>query len=144
MDGNLCGPHATHHSTTTTPNHDPIDAIDRSLQVRELLDVYKFDGESITFVRGSALCALEGKNDELGKDAVLALMAAVDKDIADPVREVDKPFTMAIEGVFSIAGRGTVATGRIESVRSRRRRRSSPVGAVASAERIDGLVASRV
>jgi len=85
------------------------------MEVRELLDVYKFDGEGITFVRGSALCALEGKNDELGKDAVLALMAAVDKDIADPVREVDKPFTMAIEGVFSIAGRGTVATGRIES-----------------------------
>ena len=84
------------------------------LEVRELLSKYGFDGDAIPIIKGSALAALEDKNPELGKDAVLALMAEVDKTIPQPERPIDKPFLMPIEDVFSISGRGTVVTGRIE------------------------------
>jgi len=82
------------------------------LEIRDLLTKYKFDGANTTIVRGSAIAALEGKPE--GVKAIGALLDAVDKDIATPVRDVDKPFMMAIEDVFSITGRGTVATGRVE------------------------------
>jgi elongation factor Tu len=82
------------------------------MEVRELLDKYKFDGENASIIKGSALKALEG--DAEGKKAIEELMAAVDKDIPEPVRLVDQPFLMPVEDVFSITGRGTVATGRIE------------------------------
>jgi elongation factor Tu len=84
------------------------------LEVRELLSKYKFPGDDIPIVRGSALCALEDKQPELGRQSILALMAAVDAAIPQPVRAKDKPFLMPIEDVFSISGRGTVVTGRIE------------------------------
>jgi elongation factor Tu len=84
------------------------------LEVRELLTSYEFPGDTIPVVRGSALAAMEGKNEELGKKSILALMDAVDKDIPQPERAKDKPFLMPIEDVFSISGRGTVVTGRIE------------------------------
>jgi len=82
------------------------------LEIRDLLTKYKFDGNNTTIVRGSAIAALEGKPE--GVKAIGALLDAVDKDIPTPVRDVDKPFMMAIEDVFSITGRGTVATGRVE------------------------------
>ncbi len=82
------------------------------MEVRELLDAYEFDGDNSSVVQGSALKALEG--DAGARQAILDLMAAVDADIPEPVREVDKPFLMPVEDVFSITGRGTVATGRIE------------------------------
>jgi elongation factor Tu len=84
------------------------------LEVRELLSSYEFPGDTIPVIRGSALAAMEGKNEELGKKSILALMDAVDKDIPQPERAKDKPFLMPIEDVFSISGRGTVVTGRIE------------------------------
>jgi elongation factor Tu len=84
------------------------------LEVRELLSKYDFPGDTIPIVRGSALCALEDKNPELGKDAILKLMAAVDESIPQPERPKDRPFLMPIEDVFSISGRGTVVTGRVE------------------------------
>jgi elongation factor Tu len=84
------------------------------MEIRELLSFYKFDGDAIEIVRGSALAAANGTNDELGKDAILKLMDAVDHHIPEPVRETDKPFLMPIEDTFSIAGRGTVVTGRVE------------------------------
>ena len=84
------------------------------LEVRELLSSYQFPGDKIPIVRGSALMALEDKNKELGHDAILKLMAAVDEYIPQPVRAKDKPFLMPIEDVFSISGRGTVVTGRVE------------------------------
>ncbi len=84
------------------------------LEIRELLSSYDFPGDDIPIVRGSALCALEGRDDNIGKDAVLQLMDAVDESIPEPQREVDKPFLMPIEDVFSISGRGTVVTGRVE------------------------------
>ena len=84
------------------------------LEVHELLSKYDFPGDDIPIVRGSALCALEDKSPELGRDAVLKLMAEVDKYIPQPERPKDKPFLMPIEDVFSISGRGTVVTGRIE------------------------------
>jgi elongation factor Tu len=84
------------------------------LEVRELLSSYKFPGDKIPVIRGSALCALEDKNPELGKQAILKLMAAVDESIPQPDRPKDRPFLMPIEDVFSISGRGTVVTGRIE------------------------------
>jgi elongation factor Tu len=84
------------------------------LEVRELLSSYEFPGDTIPVVRGSALAAMEGKNEELGKKSILALMDAVDGGIPQPVRAKDKPFLMPIEDVFSISGRGTVVTGRIE------------------------------
>src|SRR5665213_2785155 len=84
------------------------------LEVRELLSSYKFPGDKIPIIRGSALCALEDKNKELGHDAILKLMEAVDAYIPQPKRDRDKPFLMPIEDVFSISGRGTVVTGRVE------------------------------
>ncbi|MCE9507624.1 MAG: elongation factor Tu [Alphaproteobacteria bacterium] len=84
------------------------------MEVRELLTKYKFPGDTIPFIRGSALCALEGKNEKLGKEAILALMKAVDEFIPTPARVIDKPFLMPVEDVFSISGRGTVVTGRVE------------------------------
>jgi elongation factor Tu len=84
------------------------------LEVRELLSSYDFPGDDIPVVRGSALYALEGKDDKLGKNSVTELMAAVDKYIPLPQRPKDQPFLMPIEDVFSISGRGTVVTGRIE------------------------------
>jgi elongation factor Tu len=84
------------------------------LEVRELLSSYQFPGDKIPIIRGSALMALEDKNKELGHDAILKLMQAVDEYIPQPVRAKDKPFLMPIEDVFSISGRGTVVTGRVE------------------------------
>jgi elongation factor Tu len=84
------------------------------LEVRELLSSYKFPGDKTPIIRGSALCALEDKKPELGHDAILKLMDAVDAFIPQPKRDRDKPFLMPIEDVFSISGRGTVVTGRVE------------------------------
>jgi elongation factor Tu len=84
------------------------------LEVRELLSSYEFPGDEIPVVRGSALMALEDKNPELGKQSILRLMEAVDSYIPQPERPKDRPFLMPIEDVFSISGRGTVVTGRIE------------------------------
>ena len=85
------------------------------MEVRELLDTYDFDGDNIAIVKGSALAALEGRDDEIGKNSIIELMAAVDEHIPQPERPVDKDFLMPIEDVFSISGRGTVVTGRIET-----------------------------
>jgi len=84
------------------------------LEVRELLSKYEFPGDDIPIIRGSALKALEGDPGELGQGAIQQLMDAVDTYIPEPVREIDKPFLMPVEDVFSISGRGTVATGRVE------------------------------
>ena len=84
------------------------------LEVRELLSKYEFPGDDIPIIRGSALKALEGDAGELGAASVQKLMDAVDNYIPEPKREVDRPFLMPVEDVFSISGRGTVATGRIE------------------------------
>jgi elongation factor Tu len=85
------------------------------LEIRELLSKYDFDGDNIPIIQGSAVCALDGKQDEIGHDAVLKLMEAVDSWIPQPARPLDKPFLMPIEDVFSISGRGTVVTGRVET-----------------------------
>ena len=85
------------------------------MEIRELLSEYDFPGDDIPIIKGSALAALEGRDDEIGKNAILELMQAVDDYIPLPERDVDKPFLMPIEDVFSISGRGTVVTGRIES-----------------------------
>src|SRR6187397_1915068 len=84
------------------------------LEVRELLSKYQFPGDKIPIIRGSALMALEGKSPELGHDAILKLMEAVDTAIPQPERPKDRPFLMPVEDVFSISGRGTVVTGRVE------------------------------
>ncbi len=84
------------------------------MEVRELLSSYQFPGDDIPIIRGSALMALEGKSPEIGRDAVLKLMEAVDTYIPQPERPKDQPFLMPIEDVFSISGRGTVVTGRVE------------------------------
>ena len=84
------------------------------MEVRELLSSYQFPGDDIPIIRGSALAALEGKTPEIGRDAILKLMEAVDAYIPQPERPKDQPFLMPIEDVFSISGRGTVVTGRIE------------------------------
>jgi elongation factor Tu len=84
------------------------------LEIRELLSSYDFPGDDIPIVKGSALAALEGRDDEIGKNAIIELMAAVDAYIPQPERPKDQPFLMPIEDVFSISGRGTVVTGRIE------------------------------
>jgi len=85
------------------------------MEVRELLSSYDFPGDDIPIVKGSALAALEGRDDEIGKNSIKALMDAVDSYIPQPDRPKDKPFLMPIEDVFSISGRGTVVTGRVES-----------------------------
>jgi elongation factor Tu len=84
------------------------------MEVRDTLAKYEFPADEIPIIRGSALCALEGKNDELGKNQINALMAAIDSYIPQPERPKNKPFLMPIEDVFSISGRGTVVTGRVE------------------------------
>jgi elongation factor Tu len=83
-------------------------------EVRELLSKYGFPGDKVPFVRGAAVKALQGDKGELGAEAIDKLMNALDTYIQEPTREIDKPFLMSVEGVFSISGRGTVATGRIE------------------------------
>ncbi len=84
------------------------------LEVRELLSKYQFPGDDIPVITGSALKALEGEGGELGTDSITALMDAVDSYVPDPMRDVDKPFIMPVEDVFTISGRGTVVTGRVE------------------------------
>src|SRR6202020_1135282 len=84
------------------------------LEVRELLSKYDFPGDKIPIVKGSALAALEDKDKKLGHDAILELMAAVDEYIPQPERPIDQPFLMPVEDMFSISGRGTVVTGRVE------------------------------
>ncbi|XP_008812794.2 elongation factor Tu, mitochondrial-like [Phoenix dactylifera] len=84
------------------------------MELRELLNFYKFPGDEIPIIRGSALSALQGNTEEIGKNAILKLMDAVDQYIPDPIRQLEKPFLMPIEDVFSIQGRGTVVTGRVE------------------------------
>ncbi len=85
------------------------------LEIREELSKRDFDGDNIPIIAGSALAALEGRDDNIGKDAILKLMEAVDSWIPQPERPLDKPFLMPIEDVFSISGRGTVVTGRVET-----------------------------
>ena len=85
------------------------------MEIRELLSKYDFDGDNIPVIQGSATCALNDTNPEIGREAVLKLMAAVDDWIPQPARPLDKPFLMPIEDVFSISGRGTVVTGRVET-----------------------------
>ncbi|MDB5452350.1 MAG: translation elongation factor Tu, partial [Caulobacteraceae bacterium] len=84
------------------------------MEVRELLSSYQFPGDDIPIVKGSALAAVEGKNAPIGEDAILELMVAVDTYIPQPERPIALPFLMPVEDVFSISGRGTVVTGRIE------------------------------
>jgi elongation factor Tu len=92
------------------PDPELLDLVE--MEIRELLTKYKFDGDKAVIVRGSAIAALEGKPE--GIAAIGALMDAIDNEIPQPAREIDKPFLMSVEDVFSITGRGTVATGRIE------------------------------
>jgi len=84
------------------------------MEVRELLSKYEFPGDDVPVIKGSALKALEGDRGDLGREAILRLMAAVDSYIPQPIRDIEKPFLMPVEDVFTITGRGTVATGRIE------------------------------
>ena len=84
------------------------------MEIRDLLSSYDFPGDDIPIVKGSALAALEGRDDEIGKNSILELMKAVDEYIPTPSRPKDQPFLMPIEDVFSISGRGTVVTGRVE------------------------------
>src|SRR5579871_4132404 len=97
-----------------------IDVADKDLvelvemEVRDLLTKYEFPGDKITVIRGSATKALEGDTSPIGEPAIQALMDALDKDIPEPKRMTDQPFLLAVEDVFSITGRGTVATGRVE------------------------------
>jgi len=85
------------------------------MEMRELLSFYNFDGDNIPIIKGSALAALEGRDDKIGKESIYALMKAVDEYIPQPPRPTDKPFLMPVEDVFSISGRGTVVTGRVET-----------------------------
>ena len=84
------------------------------MEIRELLSSYEFPGDDIPIIKGSALAAVEGNNPEIGEQAILELMKAVDEYIPQPERSIDQPFLMPIEDVFSISGRGTVVTGRVE------------------------------
>lgn len=84
------------------------------MELREMLSFYQFPGDDIPVIRGSALHALKGTEDKIGKDSIMALMKACDESIPAPKRALDKPFSMPVEDVFSIQGRGTVATGRVE------------------------------
>ena len=82
--------------------------------MRELLSEYGYDGENTPIITGSALCALEDREPKLGRDSIIKLLEAVDEHIPTPARDLDKPFLLPIEDVFSISGRGTVVTGRVE------------------------------
>ncbi|MDY6848009.1 MAG: elongation factor Tu [Thermodesulfobacteriota bacterium] len=84
------------------------------LEIRELLTQYDFPGDDIPIIKGSALAALEGRDEEIGKKAIFELMEACDSYIPEPERDIDRPFLMPVEDVFSISGRGTVVTGRVE------------------------------
>src|SRR5690606_11142588 len=84
------------------------------MEVRELLSSYQFPGDEIPIVKGSALAAVEGRDPQIGEEKILELMEAVDEYIPQPERPVDQPFLMPVEDVFSISGRGTVVTGRVE------------------------------
>ena len=84
-------------------------------EIKELLTSYKYPGDKTPIIKGSALAAVEGRDDEIGKNSIVELMKAVDEFIPQPTREVDKPFLMPVEDVFTISGRGTVATGRVEA-----------------------------
>lgn len=84
------------------------------MEIRELLTEMGFEGDKIPIVCGSALCALEGKNPEIGSEAVIKLLQAIDTHIPTPIRDLDKPFLLPVEHTYSIAGRGTVVTGRLE------------------------------
>ena len=84
------------------------------MEIRELLSSYQFPGDDIPIIKGSALAALEGRDKEIGEDSIRALLKAVDEYIPQPARATDKPFLMPVDDVFSISGRGTVVTGRIE------------------------------
>lgn len=95
---------------------DDVEMIDMvEEEIRDLLKKYDFPGDNIPFIRGSALKSLEGDTSDLGEPSIQRLVDALDSYIPEPAREIDKPFLMPVEGVFSIAGRGTVATGRIEA-----------------------------
>jgi elongation factor Tu len=85
------------------------------VEIRDILNEYEFPGDDTPIVKGSALAAVEGRDDEIGKNSIAELMKAVDEFIPQPTRDKDKPFLMPIEDVFSISGRGTVCTGRVES-----------------------------
>mgnify|MGYP001220443333 CR=1 FL=1 len=87
---------------------------DNDKEIKELLTSYKFPGDKTPIIKGSALAAVEGKDEEVGKKAIMDLMKAVDEHIPQPDRPKDKPFLMPVEDVFSISGRGTVVTGRVE------------------------------
>lgn len=97
-----------------------VDAADKEMvdlvemEIRELLTEMGYDGDNVPVIAGSALCALEGKSPEIGADAIMNLLAEVDKNIPTPARELDKPFLLPVENVYSIPGRGTVVTGRLE------------------------------
>lgn len=97
-----------------------VDAADQEMvdlvemEIRELMTEMGYDGDTVPVVKGSALCALEGKSPEIGHEAVMKLLAEVDTHIPTPVRELDKPFLLPVENVYSIPGRGTVVTGRLE------------------------------
>jgi len=106
------------------------------LEVRELLSKYEFPGDQIPIIRGSALKALEGDPGELGEGAIGKLLEALDSYIPQPQREVDKPFLMPVEDVFSISGRGTVATGRIERGRVKVGEEVEVVGIKATAKTV--------
>ena len=95
-----------------TADKDLVELVE--MEVRELLTKYEFPGDKVSVIRGSALKALEGDQSDIGEAAIIKLMEALDKDIPEPKRETEKPFLMAVEDVFSITGRGTVATGRVE------------------------------
>jgi elongation factor Tu len=84
------------------------------MEMRELLSTYGFEGDDTPIIMGSALCALEGRQPDIGQEKIDELLKAVDEWIPTPQREMDKPFLMSVEDVFSIAGRGTVASGRVE------------------------------
>ena len=84
------------------------------MEIRELMSDMGYDGDNVPVIKGSALCALEGRSTEIGSDAVLKLLEEVDKYVPTPVRELDKPFLLPVESVYSIPGRGTVVTGRLE------------------------------
>lgn len=84
------------------------------MEIRELLTEMGYDGDNVPIIKGSALCALEGKNPEIGSEAIVKLLEEVDKHIPTPVRDLDKPFLLPVENVYSIPGRGTVVTGRLE------------------------------
>ena len=84
------------------------------MEMRELMSQIGYDGDNVPFIAGSALCALEDRSPEIGKEAIEKLMEAVDSYIPTPVRELDKPFLLPVENVYSIPGRGTVVSGRLE------------------------------